>query len=304
MLDDDKRTMGKTAAKEPAAFGRIKQAALDLGMSSEEYILRKDPQANTQQPATDPNREIDDLKESVKDLSKEIQTLRAPPQQAPAATTNNMFDQMNAMATFITSIKSMFPQTSVTDVVAQIGALRTAEKEIYDSHDDIEPEKPEDYALKLLADKLIGGGVLKPNTAPNAAPPTQNIGAGIVPKEITKGVVNVKEDQIKQTIEQIPAFIKAGIKSGEISLHDATAMVMEESKKRNLPVTEEDIKKIYNGVRSEDQPQKEEEKAAQKEEEKAAQKEEEKAAQKEEEKAPEDPNKKENDLPNGRRDPE
>lgn len=260
-LDDDKRDLAKVAQKEPAAFGRIKQMAYDMGMSTEEFILMKDTAATNQQEAT----ETSEIKQSIKELQTEVQQIRFQPQTHPQPTQQqappDMFAQMQSMAQFITTIKQMFPQTSLSDVVKQIADLRQAENSIFDTRGDQEAETPTDYALKILADKIIpnldlkagsaGSGDLQGNSGLNTASGVQNPDPNIVPN-FTNEVVNVNDEQIKEHAKQIPEFIKSGIKSGEITLQQAKDMILPEAQKRQLPVTEQDIEKLYNEVKNED----------------------------------------------------
>ena len=79
VLDEDKRELAKVAQKEPAAFGRIKQKALDLGMSTEEFILSHDSSPPKQENSTETN----ELQESIKELSRQVQEIKSQPQQQP-----------------------------------------------------------------------------------------------------------------------------------------------------------------------------------------------------------------------------
>jgi len=265
MLDDDKRELGKVSQKEPAAFGRIKQRAMDLGMSSEEFILRSDTATIKQQEVT----EVSELKDSIKELREEIKQIRLQPQiqaqPTPTPQPPDMFKQMESMATFITTIKGMFPQTSVTDVVKEITALRTAQDAIFQDSGGEDSESPADYALKILADKIIPNlkmqatpGVAQPTAGPGPpAPPfdwqaDQTKPPSIVPNNLTNEVVNLNNEQIQQQVKEMPDFVKAGIKSGQITLDQAKEMVISEAQKRGLPVVEEDIEKLYNAVKNEE----------------------------------------------------
>jgi len=127
MLDDDKRELGKVSQKEPEKFGRLKQRALDLGMSTEEFILHAANAPTKQQEVT----EISEIKQSIKELSNITQQLRngqqpqvMQPQIPFQPPPPDLLSQAQNMASLISTIKEMFPQQKLTDAISMLRELK------------------------------------------------------------------------------------------------------------------------------------------------------------------------------------
>ena len=56
-------------------------------------------------------------------------------------------------------------------------------------------------------------------------------------------------------MEQIPNYIKIGIRSGELTLQQLKGFVMPEMQKRGIPITEQLIEEIYNEVKNDKTPE-------------------------------------------------
>jgi len=260
MLDKFKAALGRASQKEPVKIAQLRENAQELGLSLEDYMINlsnqqdltntKESLTNTKESLTN-TKEFQELRDSLATLHTEIANLKtSQPQPIQQQAPPDMFKQMESMATFITTIKGMFPQTSVTDVVKEITALRQAQNAIFDDNEGGEEESPENYAMKLIADKFLKGGSLQPDSSPEPIP-TANTPTNLVPSVEKPEVVKTDDATIKQAAREMPGFVKKGIQSGEITLQQAKDMAVPAAKEKGITLTEQDVEKIYNEVKNE-----------------------------------------------------
>ena len=157
-LDEFNREIGKFSQEYPEKFGKIKQKALDLGISTRELFAKladsidKQQQHTPQQPN---NKELDDLQDEVKKLVAEVRGLRDTPPQ-PAPTQSGAMSGVTEFAQAMTAMKQL-ESTLIGGYEAMLdkAQIKALESLPADEGVDAEAESPEDYAMKKLSDVLV-----------------------------------------------------------------------------------------------------------------------------------------------------
>ena len=174
MLDEFKQFLGRFANKNPEKFGKIKQIAKDMGVSTEDVLANSAEfliNQQSQQTSTNFNETSRESQEKVKELEslgQEIQSLREEiaalaekkaaepvqqpqqPQQDQIQQATNQFSAIESFAKAMGSLRSY--ENTVID--GYKGIREEVEKKILENmpeEEDLEAvsESPEDYALKL-----------------------------------------------------------------------------------------------------------------------------------------------------------
>lgn len=170
----------------------------------------------------------------------------------PVTPTPSQVDKLQEMALMMKSFKEMFPQRDALEVVKELQALDDIRGSLIEG-EGTEPESAQDRVMMILADKLagkIGGGQQQAAPTTTSSAPVADTTSTV---QSTSEVSKVMTDhEVKQTAAQMPEFAKEAIKSGQISLEDATVLVKQEAPKRGVPVpSDADIARIYNEVKNE-----------------------------------------------------
>lgn len=251
MLDDDKRAIGKASQNQPAKVGRIKQKAMELGMSTEEFILRADDLLSKQADTTSSNREVDNLKSEIAELKEMLRTPQPQPQQqGQLADQVNMFSQMVAALTAIMPKQESLSETM--RALAELDKLRGGYVEQLEEEEESLQDKAMLKAVEAIAGKINFGNQ---SGAPlSQSSETVEASAVIAPaaQNKNKGVDKViTDEEAKAAADALPAEVKKGVKSGNITLEMAkTAVKKNALDNKTLPPSDKDIEKVYNYVKN------------------------------------------------------
>lgn len=282
-LDDDKAALGRAAQAEPAKIGRLKQLALDRGITTEELIFLASDKLSPEAEPTRPNADVEGLKAEVKELQRFI-TSFVQQRQAPPPPPD-MMAQFTGFMSLVEGIKKIFPQQGFTDMLAQIDALDKVRAKLYGPDEDEAPER-EDGPEASLARMVMGAieksqsqGQQQPSASMANSPPQHTpaavsnaapgdvhvekaqgevVAASAAPppapqKEFTetRGDVHLlSEKEVEEWAAKVPQEARQAIKSGKLSLEEAKAQVRPLLAKYGVSgVSDEDIARVYEEVR-------------------------------------------------------
>tara|TARA_Y100000310_G_scaffold95109_3_gene92966 strand:+ start:995 stop:1867 length:873 start_codon:yes stop_codon:yes gene_type:complete len=262
-LDADKQELGQFSQKEPLKFGFLKEKAREAGLSTQDFIGQfadkiMKQQDQHEQPKN--NTELIEIKEILKEQTKALNALASNmliQQRSQPEPTDTSINQLSGLIGAFRELQNY--NNSVIDgyrsikqdVVSEIGDLP------YDDEDKV--FSPEDYFLKVIADKMAGQGA-KAGLTPSypAAPPVQqpqNQPPFIVPnsqQEVTQEQRKMDPQDIDKIADEIPPQIKEAIRRGTLTLESAKQMV--KGNKYGAFIKESDIEKVYTKIKGEDKP--------------------------------------------------
>jgi len=162
-----------------------------------------------------------------------------PYTQPVAAPASNPFSQIKEFAQAMKSLKTY--EHSILDSYRQIRRDNQKEMSL-----NIAPDPDED--TEILKMVLQAVGQKNQQSAPqNVTPEVPNYTA-LDQLEVPKQESEIMQFDYESIKKSIPEYIKRQIKDGSLSLEDTKNMVMPEIKKRGLPVTEQNIEKLYSSV--------------------------------------------------------
>lgn len=240
-LDDLKRALGRVSNKEPSKFGFLKQKALEAGMSTDEYIVSlaemlgsetpSQPMSSvqsqqTQQNSSNQSSEIEALREEIRSMKAIPVNQPAQPQQAPFSA-ENIQGYVTAFGAVVSTIREMFPQQKVTDVMQELEALQKFQEKMGASEPDREDDEFKQYGMQFLSQVLGGGQAGTPmpaNPAPQPAqvPVQSPQSGGAAPAESPDDVIEVQPFEPEE-VKVIAAEVK--------KTYDAKALEMA----KNMP---------------------------------------------------------------------
>lgn len=231
-IDDDKRDLSNVSQKEPAAFGRIRQRAMDLGMSTQEFILSHDPERTKQAAPATPNASEEILKELIKEVKALKETPRIPPYTAPQAS-----DPFASLKGFVEAMKTL--RAYDNEVIT--GHTAAVDRALSMVPDEAPDEAPEDDFFSFL--KQL------PQHQAQAAPswdggPVHNY-AVQTPPPAPQSPTMPQKNPMEQLEAQVPTHIKAMIRSGQISKE----LAISEGKKQYPQAKDEDIAALYDHIK-------------------------------------------------------
>jgi len=206
-------------------------------------------QSTRTQPAEDSFELHLDKQLRIKSKIQALKMMDAPAEQAASPVS-----RLQEMAVMMKAFKDMFPQRDVLEVVKELQALDEIRSGLIGDADDSEPDDVQDVIAKEVISLLknrVGGGVQQPIITPTTSPISTAAPPPIINTTSTE-VRQVEQVDLDKAAERIPEFIKEGIRNGDISLETAKESAMVEIRKRGLDVTEQDIEKIYNKIKGEE----------------------------------------------------
>jgi hypothetical protein len=246
-IDADKAELGTFSQAKPLEWGILKQKAKDLGVSTQDLILKaaemikNQPIQHEQQTTINQPQNQENLKAEIKAIQQAI-LLLAKQQAQPAdqfAGMKSMIETMKAMREYDNSVIQGFKQ-----IQEQIRTESPEIEEIYDQPDD----NPLSFIKELNS---ILGSFAPGAAAPGAqAPMHANTSPGIQGGEIKKNQESDPEMRAntKLIVAAIPAEIKEQIYEGKISEDQFMIKAREEANKRGLHIDDHTIKEVYQEI--------------------------------------------------------
>jgi len=267
MLDDLKRAFGRTTQKEPIKVAQIKEAARNMGMNLDEYILYIGNVSNQQIQHFPSN--VKEPSSEIQELRKEIESLKALTMPTPTTSTfaqmpivpSPMVDQIKDIATIMTAFKEMFPQQNIKDIIELVKGVDELRAEA--SMEGAEPDMGM-LALKELMPHI--GTILQsrspgkeptplPNESASSTAVTAAGGDSITSAPAPEVPMGKDLDKVKQQIkDKLPPDLKTAIRNGDLTLEQIKNQLEKGLKSKGystdlLPAGL--VEEIYNEIQAE-----------------------------------------------------
>lgn len=263
-LTADKQELGAFSQKEPLKFGFIKEKAKAAGMSTQDFIghfadkLMSMEQQPTQQKD---NKDIAEVKDIIKEQAKLLETLTITLSNSTQNKPQQIENPLNNLSSLISAFKELqnYNNSVIEGYKTTQNDALTSLKHLQEGEEG-EEFAPEDYFMKVLADKMAGKLNSTPlsstNTTKEVSISSQNHSQVsppvIVPKN--KEEIPMKEEDIAKVAAEIPPNIQEQIKKNELTLASAKNLV--KNSQYGGFISDSDVEKVYNKVKNDILPKK------------------------------------------------
>jgi len=205
------RALGQAAAAAPGKMGILRQKALDAGMPFKDYLLYLADRELQGQPVQ-ANEAVAEVQEQLAALRSEIRALARQPPPAPQPDT---MQQFQAFAGMVESMRKLFPQQSITDILGQLEALDKVRDRLY-SGGDSTPEAmqredaPEDMLTRFVMDGIMRSQqqqqpILSPESGTAAQPAAPDISQSLGRQQVAASTPNSAAAAVSPAAQDVHA---------------------------------------------------------------------------------------------------